>query len=59
MHGGPSTGARTPEGKDRARKAAPKHGHFSAEAVAARQQARANVARLRELSRLAQAQERS
>lgn len=36
MHGGLSTGPRTPEGLERSRKAAWKHGHYSAEAIAQR-----------------------
>jgi hypothetical protein len=35
VHGGPSTGPRTPEGLERSRKAAWKHGRRSAEAVEA------------------------
>jgi hypothetical protein len=36
MHGGLSTGARTPEGLERIRRAATKHGRYSAEARAER-----------------------
>ena len=36
MHGGKSTGPRTPEGLERSRKANFKHGHYSAESIAAR-----------------------
>ena len=36
MHGGKSTGPRTPEGLERSRKANWKHGHYSAESIAAR-----------------------
>ncbi len=36
MHGGKSTGPRTPEGLDRSRKANFKHGHYSAESMASR-----------------------
>jgi len=36
MHGGKSTGPRTPEGLERSRKANWKHGLYSAESVAAR-----------------------
>ncbi len=37
MHGGKSTGPRTPEGLERSRKANFKHGHYSAESLANRQ----------------------
>jgi hypothetical protein len=40
FHGGKSTGPRTPEGLERSRKAGWKHGHYSAAAIAERQQAR-------------------
>src|SRR5215204_7542738 len=40
MHGGTSTGPRTPEGLKRSRKARWKHGYYSAEAKAARSEAR-------------------
>lgn len=36
MHGGKSTGPRTPEGLERARKANWKHGYYSAESIAMR-----------------------
>ncbi len=36
MHGGKSTGPRTPEGLERSRKANFKHGHYSADSIAAR-----------------------
>jgi len=36
MHGGKSTGPRTPEGLERSRKANWKHGYYSAEAKAMR-----------------------
>ncbi len=36
MHGGKSTGPRTPEGLERSRKANYKHGNYSAEAIAER-----------------------
>jgi hypothetical protein len=49
MHGGMSTGPRTPEGLERARKARWKHGHCSAEAKAARREAREAVRSLRRL----------
>ncbi len=40
FHGGKSTGPKTPEGKERSRKANWKGGHYSAEAKAQRQEAR-------------------
>src|ERR1035438_762251 len=40
MHGGASTGPRTPEGLDRARRAHWKHGLYSSENVAERKRAR-------------------
>jgi hypothetical protein len=36
MHGGKSTGPRTPEGLERSRKANWKHGHYSAKSIAER-----------------------
>jgi hypothetical protein len=36
MHGGKSTGPRSPEGLERSRKANWKHGYYSAKAIAAR-----------------------
>ncbi len=36
MHGGKSTGPRTPEGLERSRKANFKHGHYSAESIRVR-----------------------
>ncbi|MHC4558601.1 MAG: HGGxSTG domain-containing protein [Planctomycetota bacterium] len=36
MHGGKSTGPRTPEGLERSRKANFKHGYYSAESIAER-----------------------
>ena len=36
MHGGKSTGPRTPEGLERSRKANWKHGHYSADSIAER-----------------------
>ena len=41
MHGGASTGPRTPEGLARSRKANWRHGYYSAQAKAERQEARA------------------
>ena len=49
MHGGKSTGPRTAEGLERSRKARWRHGHYSAEAMAERREARASVRFLREL----------
>jgi hypothetical protein len=56
FHGGKSTGARTPEGLERIRRAVTKHGLYSAAAVLERREARrmrrivmANIARLNEL----------
>jgi hypothetical protein len=47
MHGGKSTGPRTPEGLERSRKANWKHGLASKEAETARRQARAALQSLR------------
>jgi hypothetical protein len=49
MHGGLSTGPRTPEGLDRARRARWKHGYYSAEAKAARAEGRQTLRELRAL----------
>jgi hypothetical protein len=49
MHGGTSTGPRTPEGLQRCQRAAWKHGRRSAEAIALRKQA---MAIRREMRRL-------
>jgi hypothetical protein len=49
MHGGPSTGPRTPEGKERARRAPWKHGRYSAESIAQRREARAIIRIMRDL----------
>jgi hypothetical protein len=49
MHGGASTGPRTPEGLARSKRAAWKHGRYSAEALAARRSARAAIRALRTL----------
>ena len=51
MHGGPSTGPRTPEGKERTRLSVLKHGRFTAAAIAARREAAAQRRALRELLR--------
>ena len=47
MHGGASTGPRTPEGLERSRKANWKHGYYSADAKAERQEARVVASVLR------------
>lgn len=49
LHGGLSTGPKTPEGKERARKAAWVHGHYSAESIADRARSRRLLADLRAL----------
>ena len=49
MHGGKSTGPRTPEGSERARKARWKHGYYSAEAKAKRAEGRRAIQELRAL----------
>ncbi len=51
MHGGPSTGPRTPEGKERSRMASWKHGRFAQAALAARRQARLTLKLITELLR--------
>src|SRR5436189_1604267 len=43
LHGGKSTGPRTPEGLERSRRANWKHGHFSREAKAERSRLRAAI----------------
>jgi len=43
LHGGKSTGPRTPEGLERSKRARWEHGHFSREAKAERARARAAV----------------
>src|SRR5215207_1589781 len=52
VHGGLSTGPRTPEGLERSRKSDWKHGYYSAKAKAERRQSRATLASLRELMAL-------
>ena len=47
LHGGKSTGPRTPEGLERSRRANWKHGHFSREAKAERSRVRAAILALR------------
>jgi hypothetical protein len=49
LHGGKSTGPRTPEGLERSRQANWKHGHFSREAKAERSRVRAAILALRGL----------
>jgi hypothetical protein len=49
MHGGPSTGPRTPGGKERSRMASWKHGRYSAEAIKQRREARETIRAIREL----------
>jgi hypothetical protein len=49
LHGGHSTGARTPEGLERIRQANTKHGLYSAEFVSLRRQARQVMRDLRKL----------
>jgi hypothetical protein len=53
LHGGKSTGPRTPEGLERARKAALRHGGYTAEAKAMRRlvrEMRAGTKRLAEIT---------
>src|ERR671934_2520700 len=52
LHGGKSTGPRTPEGLERSRRANWKHGHFSREAKAWRSRVRAALLALRYLRML-------
>jgi len=49
MHGGRSTGPRTPEGKERCRLANLKHGYYTREAIEQRRYFRAYVRMLRML----------
>jgi hypothetical protein len=49
MHGGKSTGPRTPGGLERARKARWRHGYYSAEAKAQRAEGRALIRAMRHL----------
>ena len=49
VHGGKSTGPRTPEGLEWSRKAAWKHGHYSAEEKAARRKARQQSRLMRQM----------
>jgi len=50
VHGGASTGPRTPEGLERSRRARWKHGRYSREAKTERQRVRAAVLAIRWLS---------
>jgi hypothetical protein len=49
LHGGKSTGPRTPAGLERSKRARWKHGHFSREAKAERSRVRAAILALRYL----------
>ena len=49
LHGGKSTGPRTPEGLENSRRANRKHGHYSAEAKAERSKAPVETLLLRNL----------
>ena len=49
VHGGLSTGPRTPEGLERSRRSNWKHGHYSAEAKQVRREARQQYRLLRQL----------
>src|ERR1044072_3745310 len=51
MHGGCSTGAKTPEGIERIRAARTKHGRYSAASIARRRAARQAIRTIRELLR--------
>jgi hypothetical protein len=51
MHGGMSTGAKTPEGIERIRAARTKHGRYSAASIARRRAARRAIRAIRELLR--------
>jgi hypothetical protein len=59
MHGGPSTGPRTPEGLARSRRARWKHGRRSAEAMARRKEAAAIRREISLLIRLLNAEEQT
>jgi hypothetical protein len=48
LHGGLSTGPKTPEGIERIRRAVTKHGNYSKEAMAARAECRALIRACRE-----------
>ena len=49
MHGGMSTGPRTAEGLERSRRARWRHGYYSAQAKAARREARREFRKLRSM----------
>jgi hypothetical protein len=49
MHGGPSTGPRTPEGVERIRASRTKHGRYSAASIAQRREARSIIRVFRQL----------
>jgi len=49
VHGGLSTGPRTPQGLERSRRSNWKHGHYSAEAKRVRREARQQFRVLRQL----------
>jgi hypothetical protein len=49
MHGGPSTGPRTPEGLERSRRSNWKHGYYSAKEKRVRREARQQYRLLRQL----------
>jgi hypothetical protein len=51
MHGGPSTGPRTEEGKARIRASRTKHGRFTQAAIASRRETRAIIRTIREMFR--------
>lgn len=59
MHGGGSTGPRTPEGLERARKASLTHGRRSGSSIAMQQEVRASYRALRDMVREANAQARA
>jgi len=52
LHGGKSTGPRTPEGLERSRKARWKHGYYSVAASSERREAREAISMLQELVRV-------
>ncbi|SFM90629.1 hypothetical protein SAMN05192568_10742 [Methylobacterium pseudosasicola] len=56
MHGGASTGPRTPEGRERARKAPLTHGRRSAAHIAMKQKMRTNYLALRDMVKAANAE---
>lgn len=56
MHGGASTGARTPEGRERARKVPLTHGRHSAAHIAMKQQMRSAFVQLHDMVRATNAE---